>query len=161
MGKNKPIRYKYPIFSKNHPITSVTRHYVHYELLVIFQVIGILYAWLKYSALMLGLPVYVYNKQTAFYTHITHHIKCRFLERKPKASGTFVSRSPARKLSKVNPPMESEQVPTVPHNAYHIGGDFRSGRWRQLRVMDRPGSRLLIRFTNCLSLRHESVSCNG
>lgn len=36
------------------------------------------------------------------------------------------------------------------YNAYHIAGDFRSGRRRQLRVMDRSASQLLIRFTNCL-----------
>lgn len=41
---------------------------------------------------------------------------------------------------------ESKQV----YNAYHIAGDFRSGRRRQLRVMDRSASQLLIRFTNCL-----------
>lgn len=41
---------------------------------------------------------------------------------------------------------ESEQV----YNAYHIAGDFRSGRRRQVRVMDRSASQLLIRFTNCL-----------
>lgn len=37
------------------------------------------------------------------------------------------------------------------YNAYHIAGDFRSGRRRQLRVMDRSASQLLIRFTNCLA----------
>lgn len=31
-------------------------------------------------------------------------------------------------------------------NAYYIDGDFRPGRWRQLRVMDRSGSQLLIRL---------------
>lgn len=97
------------------------------------------------------------NQQPKVATRMVHHIKYRF---PPKKNESDTAPTSPEKAFKSESP-DGAEAGTVPHNAYHIGGDFRSGRWRQLRVMDRPGSQLLIRFTNCLSLRLESVSCNG